>query len=110
MPATFIEKLIRRNTGLPGAKAGDIVTVGICGGSGGDFWRDMRAVSCDAFISGDLRHDVFVDASNEGFTVIDAGHYRTEQPVMAALGRALREAFPTLPVFPCSDAAPCKTV
>lgn len=27
MPATFIEKLIRRNTGLPDAKAGDIVTV-----------------------------------------------------------------------------------
>ena len=29
MPATFIEKLIRRNTGLPGAKAGDIVTVNV---------------------------------------------------------------------------------
>ncbi|MGM9539007.1 MAG: aconitase/3-isopropylmalate dehydratase large subunit family protein [Candidatus Onthomonas sp.] len=29
MPATFIEKLIRRNTGLPDAKAGDIVTVNV---------------------------------------------------------------------------------
>ena len=29
MPATFIEKLIRRNTGLPEAKAGDIVTVNV---------------------------------------------------------------------------------
>lgn len=29
MPATFIEKLIRRNTGLPEAKAGEIVTVNV---------------------------------------------------------------------------------
>ena len=68
-----------------------LTTVGICGGSGGGFWRDLRRQGCDAVVTGDLHHDVLVDASNEGYTVVDGTHYFTENPVMKMLQGKLAE-------------------
>lgn len=55
-----------------------ISRVGICTGSGGDFVGNAIALDCDALITGDVKHNFFIDAKNNGFTLIDAGHYYTE--------------------------------
>ncbi len=54
-------------------------TVGICTGSGGDFIFDAIKSGCDALITGDVKHNFFVDAKNFGFGLFDAGHYFTEE-------------------------------
>lgn len=56
-----------------------ISRVGICTGSGGDFIYDAMSAGCDGLITGDVKHNFFVDARNLGFTIFDAGHYFTER-------------------------------
>ena len=50
----------------------------VCSGSGGSLWKEAKAKGCEVLITGDVKHDVFIDANNEGFCVIDAGHFHTE--------------------------------
>lgn len=52
--------------------------IGICSGSGGDFLSGAIKNGCDALITGDVKHSVFISAKNAGFPVFDAGHYYTE--------------------------------
>lgn len=58
---------------------GKISKVGICTGSGGDFVNDAKNAGCDALITGDVKHNFFVDAKNADFALFDAGHYFTER-------------------------------
>ena len=55
-----------------------ISKVAVCSGSGGDFLEDAQNHGCDAFITGDVKHSVFIDAHNASLTVFDAGHFHTE--------------------------------
>ncbi len=56
----------------------NIGKVAVCSGSGGDFLEDAIKHGCDAFITGDVKHSVFIDAHNASLTVFDAGHFHTE--------------------------------
>lgn len=56
-----------------------ISRVGICTGSGGDFIDGAIKNCCDALITGDVKHNVFVDAHNRCFNIFDAGHFFTEK-------------------------------
>ena len=89
---------VRKCTGLPCVKLADsgrrIRTVAVCCGGGASFFEQAVAAGVDAFITGDLRHDNGVDAHNLGMTLIDAGHYETEQLVLAPLASLLAERFP----------------
>ncbi len=53
-----------------------VKTVAICSGSGGDLLKD--AAGSDCFITGDVKHNVFIEAKNNGQMLIDAGHFETE--------------------------------
>ncbi len=55
-----------------------IYSAAVCSGSGGSLLKDALAKGADALITGDVKHDVFIDAHNAGFTVFDAGHFHTE--------------------------------
>ncbi len=56
----------------------NISKVAVCSGSGGVFLEDAESHGCDAFITGDVKHSVFIDAHNASLTVFDAGHFDTE--------------------------------
>lgn len=56
----------------------NISRVAVCSGSGGDFLEDAIKHGCDALITGDVKHSVFIDAHNASLTVFDAGHFDTE--------------------------------
>ncbi|MCD7741114.1 MAG: Nif3-like dinuclear metal center hexameric protein [Ruminococcus sp.] len=73
-----------------------ISKVGILSGSGGSALGTAIEKGCDALITGDVKHGDFVDASNKGFCLIDAGHYYTENIFHTFLAEKLAEEFPEL--------------
>ena len=72
--------------------------IAICSGSGGSLWKLAKAKGCDALITGDVKHDIWIDANNSKFTVIDCGHFHTENIVLWELRRVLEEKFPMLDI------------
>ncbi len=76
--------------------ARQIKRVAICSGAGGDFI--YRAISCgaDAFVTGEIKHHELLLAKKAGITVVDAGHFATEDLVIEPLLRTLTEQFPTV--------------
>lgn len=71
-------------------------TVAVCSGSGGGFLPDVIDKNINAYITGDVKHDVFVDAHNRGVCVIDAGHFHTENIFFDWLCNKLTDKFPSL--------------
>lgn len=70
-----------------------IKKVALCGGAGGDFIHDVAAAGCDAYITGEAKHHEFLAAAEIGLTLIAAGHFETENPVVAVLAEKLKEKF-----------------
>ncbi|MHB2022916.1 MAG: Nif3-like dinuclear metal center hexameric protein [Mycobacteriales bacterium] len=69
--------------------------VAVCGGSGGEFGAAAAASGADAFLTSDLRHHQVVDlVAQTGLAVLDAPHWATEWPWLAAAARRLDEALP----------------
>ncbi len=88
---------------------GVISTVAVCGGSGGDFIPALYGAA-DAFVTGEVKHHEWLDADAHGMTVIEAGHYATEVPVVEPLAQRLAQAFPALTVTAFADTAPYTTI
>ena len=65
---------------------------GACAGSLLDAYRN----GCDTFVTSDVRYNQFWDAKDLGMTLIDAGHFYTENPICACLAEKLRKEFPDL--------------
>lgn len=86
-----------------------ISKVAICSGSGGSLLDLAIAKNCDALITGDVKHNVWIEANNSRFTVFDCGHFHTENIVLPELRRVLEEKFPLLDVeIADSSVDPCK--
>lgn len=73
-----------------------ISRVAVCGGSGGDFLDDAIKAGADAYVTADIKHHVFLDAANRGITLIDGGHFATEDTVIEPLKNLLSIKFPTI--------------
>lgn len=76
------------------ADSGKIIKkVALCGGAGADFIHDAANSGCDAYITGEAKHHEFLDAKAMGITLISAGHFETENPVVAVLAKKLKDNF-----------------
>lgn len=75
-----------------------ITRIGLCSGAGGSIAGLAVSLGCDAYITGDVKHDQFIDALNLGITLIDAGHYHTEVIFAEYIKRMLNKKFPQLEV------------
>ncbi len=53
--------------------------IALCAGSGGDYWKDLVALGCDTYITGDVKYHMALDAKEAGMTLIDPGHFGTEK-------------------------------
>lgn len=73
--------------------------VAVCSGSGGSFLSQVIENGCGAFITGDVKHDVFIDANNAGLTVFDAGHYHTENIFCEYMRDKLSQKFTQAEIF-----------
>ena len=84
----------RLSTGVQLADCGmTIDTVALCGGAGGDFINAVAESGCDAYITGEAKHHEFLAAHELGITLITAGHFETENPVVAVLADKLKNNF-----------------
>ncbi len=63
--------------------------VALCGGSGSDLLPEAIAAGADAFVTADVRYHTFQEAE-EHIALVDAGHFETEHPVVAAIVERLR--------------------
>ena len=95
--ATVKEKL-----GCPGLRYADggepVCKVAVGGGSCGNGLYEVAAAGCDTFVTADVKYNQFWDAKNLGLTIIDAGHFYTENPVCAVLAAKIQGAFPEISV------------
>lgn len=71
----------------------NIKTVAFCCGGGGEFIKDAALINADAFISSDVKHHEFLIAFENDITLIDAGHFNTENIVVDPLIDLLKRNF-----------------
>ncbi len=96
MNGEALAKLVSDKLGAPVRIADcgkQIKSFAICGGSGSDFIKDAIDADCDALITGDASHHDFLDAVSSGITLIAAGHFATENPVVEVVADKLRSEF-----------------
>lgn len=91
--AAFVKKALGAN-GVRYADGGrPIRRVAVGGGACGGMLDDALAQGCDAFVTADVKYNGFLDAKAQGMTLIDAGHYPTENVVCPVLEDWLKRAF-----------------
>lgn len=73
--------------------------VAVISGAGGSLMEEALKAGADALVTGEGSHHVALDAKLAGLTLIVAGHYATEYPIVPILARYLGKKFPTVPVF-----------
>ncbi len=83
---------------MSGSSKNQLSKIAFCSGSGGSMIGLAMAKGCDALITGDVKHDVWIDANNHNFALYDCGHFHTENIVLTELRRVLEEKFPQLDV------------
>ena len=71
-----------------------IKKVAVCGGSGGDLYKFSMNAGADAFVTANIKHNLFIEMRRDGFCVLDAGHFCTENTVIEPLSKKLKEEFP----------------
>ncbi len=75
-----------------------IKRVAVCSGSGGSMLPDVLDAGVDAFVTADVKHNVFMEAHAAGLTLIDAGHFNTEDIITERLFDVLNSNFPDIPI------------
>lgn len=64
--------------------------VGMCSGSGSDEWPAAAAMGAQAFLTGEVKHHIALEAADAGVVLLEAGHHATEVPGIFALADALQ--------------------
>ena len=64
--------------------------IALCGGAGADFFTKS---GCDAYITGEAKHHEYLQAKECGITLIAAGHFETENPVVAVIANGIKNNF-----------------
>ena len=72
--------------------------VAVGGGSCASGILEVKAAGCDTFVTADIKYNQFWDAQDLGINLIDAGHFHTENPVVAVLADKIAAAFPEIQV------------
>lgn len=91
------------NAKLKMVDAGNAITrVAVIGGSGGSMLQDAVDAGADLFITGEASHHNAIDAKSMGVSLIVAGHYATEVPLVAVVAQKLSQYFVDVQVM-CSD-------
>lgn len=70
----------------------------VVGGSGGSFVQQAAAQGADCLLTGEADHHDALDARHAGVSLVVAGHFCTEFPVVPVLAEHLQNKFPALKV------------
>lgn len=69
-----------------------IKKVCVCGGSGGDFLDDAMQIA-DCYVTGEMKYHEMLHADDNGYAVVVAGHYETENQPFLMLKQKLESIF-----------------
>ena len=100
---TEFAAFVKETLGCEGVRFADggkpITRVAVGGGSCADLLSRVAELGYDAFVTADAKYNAFCDAGALGVTLVDAGHFETENPVCTYLAEKVRGAFPEIEVF-----------
>jgi len=71
----------------------EVNTVAVCGGSGSDLAEGAFAGGAQVYVTGEVKHSTARWAEASGFSIIDAGHFATENPVVESLVKRIADVF-----------------
>ena len=94
-------------------KTRSIYRIAVCcgGGVNDTVMRLAREKGCDAILSGDIKHNFWVEAESCGIALIDAGHFGTEKAASHRLAKIITAEFSQVPVFSAeSEKSPAEYV
>ena len=98
----FLQR-VKDALGCPGLRYADggkpVHKVCVGGGACGSELMDAYLAGCDTFVTADVKYNQFWDAKDLGMTIIDAGHFFTENPVVQVLADKIQAAFPNIKVI-----------
>lgn len=91
--AAMVKKALgtRAVRAVPGPRP--VKKVAVCGGAGGDMVELAASLGMDAYVTADVKHHEFLAAQALGITLLDAGHYATENPITPVLADWIKDAF-----------------
>jgi dinuclear metal center YbgI/SA1388 family protein len=89
--------LVKRRLGVPHLRVSaftrkSVKRIAVCGGAGAELLDEAIRQGADLFVTADVRYHVFHEAAGR-IVVVDAGHYETENPVVAVLTSRLQKEF-----------------
>ncbi len=97
------------NTKVRFADCGKTISkVAICTGGGASLIHE--AGNIDAFITGDAKHNDFLDALDAGISLFAAGHYETEIPVVPVIKEKLQVKFTEIEIIDIKQENPVKFI
>lgn len=86
--------------------AGTVTRVAVSSGGGGEGVELAATYGFDAFVTGEMKHHQYLYAKQHRIAAFDAGHFSTEDVVIAPLQNRFAAEFPTVK-FLISEANPC---
>lgn len=102
MPLSAFLAHVKATLGCAGLRYVDsgkaVCKVAVGGGACAGELMDAVAAGCDTFVTADVKYNQFWDAHDLGLNLIDAGHFQTENPVVAVLAQKIAAAFPEIQV------------
>jgi len=84
-----------------------IQRVAVGGGACGKLMDAALAKGADAFVIGDCSYDLMQRAESLGLSLVDAGHFPTENPVVPVFAQAVHAACPAISVQTSKQHADC---
>ncbi len=81
----------------------EIQTVAVSCGAGGFLLDEVIRCNIDALVTSEVKHHQLIAAKTAGITLIDAGHYETEQVIVTPLAEELAGRFPTVSFYPAGE-------
>lgn len=107
----FAEQVNKKlNTRVKFVNTGRMISkVAVCGGAGEDFIVPALQAGADALVTADVKHHNFLLAKSLGLSLMDAGHFETEQVVVPALCKQL-EGLVEVPVAVIPQVSPVEYV
>ena len=99
--STFLAA-VKENLGCDGLRyvssGKPVHRVAVGGGSCAGGMLEVLDAGCDTFVTADIKYNQFWDAHDLGLNLIDAGHFQTENPIVAVLAGKIAAAFPEIEV------------
>lgn len=92
--AEFAKKALNAQRVTCTLKDKKIKKIFMCSGAGGNEFLRAVSLGADAFITGEVRHHNYLESIHENVPLIVAGHFETEDVVIAPLAEKLKSAFP----------------